>query len=342
MKLKIKNKKVKILLIVIGMVLILLLGFIIGRLTYSNPMRNINMGVSTKSQTVEVEVGTQTIENTLTSSGEISSSETEKLSLTTTYYFNQMCVEENDIVLAGENILKYSNGKYLTAEYDCVISSYSVPESGNICTSSHYIEVQNLETLVMTLNIDESEINSVKVGQEVEIQLNAFEDTTYKGSISKINSVGTYSTSGTSFTATVEFENDGNIKLGMSASCTIIIEKAENVIAVPIEAVQTSDNKKYVIVIKDDGITENVDIETGISNDSYVEVKSGLSGGEKIQMISTTTSNSSFGGGNMNMQGGNFPNIDFSNMDFSDMNFPDMQQGGGMQMPSGGGMPNMN
>lgn len=341
MKLKIKNKKVKVLLIVIAIVLILLLGIVIGRLTSSNPMKNINMEATTTSQIVEVEVGTQTIENTLTSSGEISTSETEKLTLNTSYYFNQMCVEENDIVLKGENILKYSNGKYLTAEYDCVISSYSVPESGNICTSSNYVEVQNMETLVITLNIDESEINSVKVGQEVEIEVNAYEDTNYAGTISKINSIGSYSTSGTTFTATVEFENDGNIKLGMSASCSIIIEKAEDVIAVPIEAVQTSDNKKYVVVVKDDGTTENVDIETGISNDSYVEIKSGLSGGEKIQMVSTTNTNkSSFGTGRMNMQ---------DNMEMPDMNFGDMQKGGekmqkpsGGDMPSGGSMPNMN
>lgn len=335
MKLKIKNKKVKILLIVVAIVLILLLGVVIGRITSSNPMKNLNREESTTSQIVEVEVGTQTIENTLTSSGEISSSESEKLSLTTSYYFNQMCVEENDIVLAGENILEYTNGKYLTAEYDCVISSCSVPESGSICTSSHYVEVQNMETLVMTLNIDESEINSVEVGQEVEIKLNAYEETTYTGTISKINSIGSYSTSGTSFTATVEFENDGNIKIGMSASCTIIIEKAEDVIAVPIEAVQTSDNKKYVVVVKDDETTENIDIETGISNDSYVEIKSGLSGGEKIQMVSTTTSsNSSFGGGRSNMKGGS---------EMPSMNSDDRQRGSGeMQMPSGGGMPNMN
>lgn len=331
MKLKIKNKKVKILLIAVSIVIILLLGIIIGRLTSSNKMKNVAKKESTTSKITEVEVGTQTIENTLTSSGEISSSATEKIPLTTSYYFNQMCVEENDIVLAGENILKYSNGKYLTAEYDCVISSYSVPESGSICTSSNYVEVQNMETLVMTLNIDESEINSVKVGQEVEIQLNAYEDNAYTGTISKINSIGSYSTSGTTFTATVEFENDGNIKLGMSASCTIIIEKAENVIAVPIEAVQTSDNKKYVVVVKNDGTTENVNIETGISNDSYVEITSGLSGGEKIQTVSTTTINSS-GGGKPDMQGG---------MEMPDMNFSDKQKGsdGQMQMPSGENMP---
>ena len=54
----------------------------------------------------------------------------------------------------------------------------------------------------------------------------------------------------------------------MSASCEFLLEKAEECIAVPIEAVQTKDNEKYVVVVDESGNTENVTIETGISNDS--------------------------------------------------------------------------
>ena len=41
-----------------------------------------------------------------------------------------MCVEEDDTVKKGENILKYSNGTYLVAPYDCVITEINIPESG--------------------------------------------------------------------------------------------------------------------------------------------------------------------------------------------------------------------
>ena len=222
-------------------------------------------------------------------SGTISSGTTEQLSLTTTKYFTTMCVEEDEYVAEGDNILQYSDGTYLTAPYDLVISSYSVPDTGSICTSSNYVEVQSLEDLYMTLSIDESEIGSVKVGQAATITLNANEDTEYTGTITKINEIGTYSSSGSTYTATLSIENDGNIKIGMSASCTITLEEATDVIAVPIEAVQTKDGQKYVIVVNSDGSTTEVDVETGISDDSYVEITSGLSGGETIQMTSTTT-----------------------------------------------------
>ena len=309
-----KNKKLRNILIIILIIIVFVGGIFAGKAIEAR--KYTEDGGSTTTQITETTVSTQTIENTLTSSGEVTSSETEKLDLSTSKYFNTMCVEENDIVKKGEKILKYSDGTYLKAEYDCLISSYSVPETGIKCTSSNYVEVKNMKTLQLNISVDETEINQIKKGQEVKIEISAL-DKSFTGKITSVNQAGTYSNSGTSFSAVVEFENDGNVKIGMSASCTIVLEKAENTIAVPIEAVQTNNDKKYVVVVKTDGTTENVTIETGISNDSYVQVTSGLSGGETIQMIKQTTTNSSkskrnssknnsFGGGNMQMPLGNF------------------------------------
>ena len=286
-----------------------------------------NNALSTTSLTTtdvsETTVGTRTITKTLTASGQVASGTTEQLTLTTTKYFKTMCVEEDEYVEEGENILQYSDGTYLTAPYDLVVSSYSVPDTGSICTSSNYIEVQSLEDLYMTLSIDESEIGSVKVGQTAEVTINANEDTTYTGTITKINEIGTYSSSGSSFTATMSIENDGNIKIGMSASCTITLEEATDVIAVPIEAVQTKDSQKYVIVVNSDGSTSEVNVETGISDDSYVEITSGLSGGETIQMTSTTTQSTG---------------TSSSSSDSSSGGMSGGTQGGGMQGGGPGGM----
>ena len=80
----------------------------------------------------------------------------------------------------------------------------------------------------------------------------------------------------------------------MSANCAVILEKAENVIVVPKEAIQTSNNTKYVVVVNEDGSTENVTVETGISNDAYTEIKSGLLGTETVAYtVTTTTTNGS-------------------------------------------------
>ena len=324
-----KGIKKKIILMIFVLILVVA-SFFLGR---QNGISNATNTTNTTTTVTEVEVGTQTIQKTLTSSGQINAAETEKVELNTSRYFKTMCVEEDDTVKAGENILKYTNGKYLTLDRDCVITSYSVPETGDICEDNNYIEVQYLDTLNLTLSVNEVEIQNVKEGQEVEITLTADETKTYTGKISKIDSIGSYASSGSTFTATVEFENDGNIKLGMTASCTVILEEATDVISVPIAAVQETDENKYVVVVREDGTTENVEIETGISNDNYVHVKSGLTGGETVQVVSTTTTSSGRGSssssGMMGSQGGR------SGMSGQMQNQGGFDRGSRTEMPSG-------
>ena len=319
------KKKKNPVVIAIIVLLIILIGIIY---LYVSPESKSNTSKSTSSSETtekvsEVQVSTQTIENTLSSSGQISSALDEKLYLYASYYFQELLVENNVYIKEGENIVEYTNGKYLTAPYDCVVISSNLPEEDEICTSSHYVEISSIDTLQMTLNVSESEINKVDIGDEVNITITATNEK-LTGYITSILEVGTYSSSGSYFTAVVEFENSGNLKIGMSATCEIVVEKAENVIAVPIEAIQTSDEGDYVIVVNNDGSTSNVSVETGIQNDAYIEIKSGLTGNETIQMQKTTSDNSS----------NNFMKSDRSSQGGGEM--PSFEGGGQMpQMPGG-------
>ena len=328
-------KKVKkVLFIILLMAIVGTITFFIGR------QIGLNTDTSSTSTTIEeVVVGTQTIKKTLTSSGEIKSSSTEKLELSTSYYFETMCVEEDDTVKEGENILKYTNGQYLTAPYDLVITSYSLPDTKTKATSSNYIEVQNLKDLSISLSINENEISNISLDQEVQISLTADSNKTYTGKITKIDSVGSYSVSGTTFPVEVSLENDGNIKIGMSVSCVINIDELTDVLAVPINSVQINGDRRYVLAVEN-GETKEVDITTGVSNDEYVQVLSGLEGGETIQVVTTTKQNtirsdggnSSGFGGDMNFGGGNMPNFGGGEMpNFSSGSMPDFSGG----MPSG-------
>ena len=70
----------------------------------------------------------QTIENTLSSSGQISSALDEKVTLHASYYFSELLVDKEIYIKEGTNIIKYTNGTYLTAPYDCVLTSYNLPK----------------------------------------------------------------------------------------------------------------------------------------------------------------------------------------------------------------------
>lgn len=321
----------KKILLIIFIIIVVVGSFVIGRQVGINT-QNGKTQIVTKEETVS----SHDIKKTLTASGTVEAKTTEKLTLDTTKYFKAMCIENDDTVKVGENILEYTNGTYLTAPYDCVIISNSVPETEKKCTSGNYIEVSNLDTLVTTISINENEVNNVAVGQEVEIKLTADESKTYKGTITKLDSIGEYQASGSTFSATVEFENDDTIKLGMSVSCTVILKEEKGVVAVPIDGVSKNSNgEQYVTKVNNDGSTEEIMVETGIADENYVQILSGVALNDKIQIqteITESTSNSSknnqkgFGHG-MNGESGERP----------EGNMP-----GGFKPDGEGQMPDMN
>ena len=303
------NKKIiKKIITTVLLITIIIGAFFIGRKS------GLMTDTSTTTTTITEETVTKrTIQNMLSASGEITSANTEKLSLDTTKYFKTMCVEENDEVSIGENIVEYTDGTYLTATYNLVIGSYSVPETGSKCTSENFVEVQTTDDLSLTISVNENQISNLSKGQKVTITPTTDETLNYEGTVTKIDSIGTYASSGTTFNVSISFKNDGNLKLGMSASCEVVLEEVTDVLTVPISAVQTEDDKKYVVIINDDGNTENVEITTGLSDDDYVEVKSGLEEGQIVQVVTTTTqsttrnnnSNNSYGGREESGFGGN-------------------------------------
>ena len=285
-KVKKSYRKFKKCIILIIIILIpCLVSFYIGKRV------GLNTDTSSSNTTIEdVKVSRQSIKKTLTSSGQIEASSTEKLSLNTSYYYNSILVEEDDVIKKGEKIVKYSNGQYLVAPYDLVIKSTSLPTKGKKATSSNYIEVSNISNVIVNISINESEIPNIKVGDDVEIVLTSDSSKKYTGKISKISSVGTYSSSGSTFAAIVSLENDGDIKVGMSVSCTINIEEHADVLAVPIGAVQINGDRRYVLVV-DGNETKEVDVTTGLSDENYVEIKSGLTTNDMVRVVTVTKQN---------------------------------------------------
>ena len=150
---------------------------------------------------------------TLKQNSEVKSSLVEKVEPHATYYLEEIYVEKNQYVEKGANILKYTNGTYLTAPYDCSITEINLPELEGKLLNSHYVEISSNNVLSVTINVDETNINKVNVGQEAKINITTLEKE-YTGYVTNVASTA----SNGKFKVTIEFENDGNIKLGMTAS----------------------------------------------------------------------------------------------------------------------------
>lgn len=207
----------------IQIIIIIILIFILGIICYLYFKDDTSSNIDINNQ-IEFQIQSSDNETTVTetdttvvsTTSEVTSGLTENIELHSTYYLEEIYVEEDEEVEEGDYILKYSNGTYLTAPYKCVINELNIPEIGEQCTNEHYIEISSLNILSIQIQVDESLISELSVGDEAEIEVTAIEENV-TGNITNISNTA----SNGRFTVTVEFENSGNIKLGMTASIEI-------------------------------------------------------------------------------------------------------------------------
>ena len=155
---------------------------------------------------------------TLNENSEVTSAISENIELHATYYLSEVCVEEKQFVEKGANILKYTNGEYLTAPYDCYIVELNLPEIEDKCLNSHYVQIESKNMLSVSMKVDETQINNIDIGKEATIEVTAI-DKKYTGYITHIGSIA----SNGKFDVTIEFENDGDVMMGMTAGVEITI-----------------------------------------------------------------------------------------------------------------------
>jgi RND family efflux transporter MFP subunit len=130
-------------------------------------------------------------------------------------------------------------------------------------------------------DVDEGDIGQVSVGQPVEFTLNAYPDKTFQGTVEQIlPTTKTTTTGATVVTVKVGFNSAAiNFVAGLNGDANIIISQAKNALTIPSEALK-EDNT--VVVQKADKSYEVRKVEPGISSDTDVEIRSGLSDGETV------------------------------------------------------------
>lgn len=185
--------------------------------------------------------------------------------------------------------------------------------------------IYDLSYLQMTLNIDELDIDNVEVGQVVNITSDAKEGQTFTGVVTKVSVVGTTSGGTTTYPVTVRIDDTDGLRPGMNVDAEIVLSSADGVLAIPSLAVNRGDT---VLVTSDSPSAANaleqeapegyayVQVTTGVSDDSYIEITSGLQEGDTVAYLRTASS-----GSDMMMSG-----------------MPGGDMGGGMP-GGGGGMP---
>ena len=93
----------------------------------------------------------------------------------------------------------------------------------------------------------------------------------------------------TTYTVTISVDGTEDMKTNMSATASIVTDSRDDVLLVPVDAVQTNGSEKYVTVLKNDGTRQNVDVETGLVNNSMAQITNGdISEGDTIVVYSSS------------------------------------------------------
>lgn len=247
--------------------------------------------------TARVEKGP--IEKLVTGPGEVKPSDTEKLEMAKWRYFRSSEVPLNERIPAGTPLVEYTYGDPLVAPYDLVVLGKSLPEDEyDELTEEHYVEVARVDSMHVELAVPEAEIADLSVGQNVEVKLGAQDEAVHAGTVVKINEVGTYEATGSKYKVTVEIPNDGSMLIGMSANVSIKVAEVNDVLTVPVSAVNDGgDGTHFVLVQHVDGSLEPVEVETGLSDGTKVEVVGDLSEGDEVVVNEIAPSEAIDGGG---------------------------------------------
>lgn len=184
----------------------------------------------------------------------------------------------------------------------------------NFSPGTEMLTVADLNKMEATVNVDENDVVLISVGDTAKIHVDAFSGKTFKGVVSQIGNSAVTKGLGTqdevvNFEVKILILNPENkLRPGMSCDADIETETRQNVLSIPIQSVtarvgkmevkettpgdaaQTetkakvnkSNKPKEVVFLVQDGKAKMVDIKTGISDDTYIEIQSGLTGNEEV------------------------------------------------------------
>jgi HlyD family secretion protein len=161
-----------------------------------------------------------------------------------------------------------------------------IEQGAEIPEGYRIISIPDTSKMKVEIKVHETWIDNIELGQKAEITIAAFPDKIFTGEVlSKApladqsnfweSDVKRYVTD-VSIDGTHDF-----LKTGMTGKVTVIIDKLQNVLYVPIQSVVTVDKKKVCYVVTGRG-SEKREVETGLFNDDFVEIKTGLTEGEEV------------------------------------------------------------
>ncbi len=201
--------------------------------------------------------------------------------------------------LSRENAQKKLEDYTITAPISGTVVTKNIKAGDKLDNSNMSTEmavIYDMSSLECELSVDELDIKNVKTNQKAIITTDAVKGKRYSGEVTNVSVNGTTSGGVTTYPVTITITDfDEDLLPGMNIDVEIITSMAENVIAVPVSAV----NRGNIVYIKGEKTEKNdkapdgfksITVETGQNNNEYIEIKSGLNEGDIIYVPQILTS----------------------------------------------------
>ncbi|HEY8530784.1 MAG TPA: efflux RND transporter periplasmic adaptor subunit, partial [Limnochorda sp.] len=142
------------------------------------------------------------------------------------------------------------------------------------------------DELEVVAPVNEMDVPSIRIGQAVRVQADAVRGETFEGTVIAVAPQGNRDQNVATFDVTISLANpDQRLRPGMTATAEILLDRLEDVVQVPLEAIVRDGDQDVVVVLDADGTARVVPVTLGIRNDQAAEVKDGLAGGETLVVL---------------------------------------------------------
>lgn len=182
---------------------------------------------------------------------------------------------------AGEDGVIYADGSGL-------VLNVAYQEGDDLVTTGAMLSYVKENAYTVAIDVSEEDISAIKVGDQVDVVMTAYPDTTYEGTVTAITTTASSEEAATvSYPVTVKIEGDTSLLYGgMTAEITFVTDSAPDVLYVSKKAIQTVDGKTYVYRDGGAGKRKLTEIETGFSDGTNVEIVEGLEEGDTVYIES--------------------------------------------------------
>jgi HlyD family secretion protein len=190
-------------------------------------------------------------------------------------------------------------GATMVAPFDATVISVGAEVGDPVSSGMVIVTLADLTELRVLTSVDETDISQVEVGQPVQITFDAFVGRQFQGEVLEVPLEGSLSQSVVTYQVPISLEGTEGVALksGMTANLNIIVGQRENVLLLPVLAVQQGDTGD-VVLVQDSPEAEavQVPVEVGVSNGVYVEVLRGLNEGDQVVVQYETSDQTTFFG----------------------------------------------